>query len=416
MRRYGILTALLIVAMSPLGAEAQMDVHLSSNKAGGGQIPIVVKDLDIDRDDLRAASKYLISVLRQDLKYTSVFIPLEFSAGTDTLADGGTASAIVEGRLSWDGDKYSLDASLIDFVSREMIFGKRYRFKHTALRTVAHELCDEILFFLIGETGVARTRLLFTRREGKVKSLHVVDYDGHGEKKITSDELVVSPLWVDDHRFVFTSYRRDNPDLYMIDLSKGSRNLISHRKGLNIAGAYNPVSDELVVTLSLKGNSEIYLMGLDGKLGRRLTKNRAIDVSPVWAPNGREIAFVSDRTRVPQLYIMDRYGGNVRRLTTEGNYNTSPDWSPRGDLIAYSSRDGGLYRMKLISPDGLWLETVFDDYFSYEDACWAPDGRHIAAVVRYSAEPWIVIIDIDSGTKRRLARGEAPSWSPLRSR
>ena len=416
MRRYGILAALLIAVMTPLGAAAQMDVHLSSDKPGGGQIPIVVKDLEIDRDDLRAASEYLLSVLRQDLKFTSVFIPLEFAAGTDTLPDGGTASAIVEGRLSWDGEKYSLGVSLIDFVSREMIFGKRYRFKHSALRTVAHELCDEILFFLLGEIGVSRTRLLFTRRDGDVKNLHVVDYDGYGEKKLTTGELVVSPLWVDDHRFVFTSYRRENPDLYIIDLTRGSRKMISHRKGLNIAGGYNPGSDELVVTLSIKGNSEIYLMGLGGKLGRRLTKNRAIDVSPVWAPNGREIAFVSDRTRVPQIYIMDRYGGNVRRLTVEGSYNTSPDWSPRGDLIAYSSRDGGLYRMRLISPDGLWLETVFDDFLSYEDACWAPDGRHIVAVVRYAGEPWIVIIDIDSGTRRRLVKGETPSWSPLRAR
>jgi TolB protein len=416
MRRYGILAALLLAAMTPLGAAAQMDVHLSTDKPGGGQIPIVVKDIEIERNDLRAASEYLMSVLRQDLEFTSVFIPLKFAAGADTLADGGTASAIVEGKLAWDGERYSLDASLIDFVSREMIFGKRYTFRHSALRTVAHELSDEILFFLIGETGIARTRLLFTRREGDVKNLYVVDYDGYGEKGLTSGELVVSPLWVDDHRFVFTSYRRDNPDLYMIDLLKGSREMISHRKGLNIASGYNPESGELVVTLSIKGNSEIYLMGLDGSLGRRLTNNRAIDVSPVWAPNGREIAFVSDRSMTPQIYIMDRYGGNVRRLTREGGYNTSPDWSPRGDLVAYSSRDGGLYRMKLISPDGLWLETVFDDYFSYEDACWAPDGRHLAAVVRYAGEPWIVVIDIDSGTRRRLARGEAPSWSPLRSR
>jgi len=415
MRIYGILAAMLAV-MTPLGAAAQMDVHLSADKPGGGQIPIVVKDLEIERNDLRTASEYLISVLRQDLEYTSVFIPLRFSAGADTLPDGGTASAIVEGKLSWDGEKYTLDASLIDFVSREMIFGKRYTFRHAAMRTVAHELSDEILFFLIGETGVAKTRLLFTRREGDVKNLYVVDYDGYGEKGLTTGELVVSPLWVDDHRFVFTSYRRENPDLYLIDLLKGSRKMISYRKGLNIASGYNPESDELVVTLSIKGNSEIYLMGLDGTLGRRLTNNRAIDVSPVWAPNGREIAFVSDRSMAPQVYVMDRYGGNVRRLTREGSYNTSPDWSPRGDLIAYSSRERGLYRMKLISPDGLWLETVFDDYFSYEDACWAPDGRHLAAVVRYAGEPWIVVIDIDSGTRRRLVKGEAPSWSPLRSR
>jgi TolB protein len=416
MNRYGILAAILIVAAAPGRVVAQMDVHLSTEKPGGGQIPIVVKEFEVAREDLRAASKYLLSVLKQDLEFTSVFTPLEFAAGADTLPDGGTASAIVEGMLSWDGEKYSLDTSLIDFVSRETIFGKRYRFKHAALRTVAHELCDEILFFLLGEIGVAKTRILFTRREGEVKSLHVVDYDGYGEKKLTSDELVVSPLWIDDHRFVFTSYRRGNPDLYLIDLSRGSRKMISHRKGLNIAGGYNPESDELAMTLSIKGNSEIYLMGTDGELGRRLTKNRSIEVSPVWAPNGREIAFVSDRMRSPQIYIMDRYGGNVRRLTTEGSYNTSPDWSPRGDLIVYSSREGGLYRLKLISPDGLWLETVFDDYFSYEDACWAPDGRHVAVVVRYAGEPWIVVIDIDSGTKRRLAKGEAPAWSPLRSR
>jgi TolB protein len=416
MRRSWIFTVLLLAAAFPRGAAAQMDVHLSTDKPGGGQIPIVVKDLETERADLKAASEYLQSVLRQDLKFTSVFIPLEFSEGADTLPEGETASAIVEGKLSWDGEKYTLDASLIDYISREMIFGKRYRFRHTALRAVAHELCDEILFFLIGEVGVAKTRLVFTRREGTVKNLHVIDYDGYGEKQITSDELVVSPLWVDDHRFVFTSYRRDNPDLYMVDLTRGTRKMISHRKGLNIAGGYNPVSDELVVTLSLKGNSEIYLMGLDGKLGRRLTRNRAIDVSPMWAPNGREIVFVSDRSRTPQVYIMDRYGGNVRRLTTEGGYNTSPDWSPRGDLIAYSSRESGIHKLRLLSPDGLWLETVFDDLFSYEEPCWAPDGRHIAVVARYAGEPWIVIIDIDSGTKRRLVKGEAPSWSPLRSR
>jgi TolB protein len=402
--------------MLPAGAAAQMDVHLSTTRAGGGQIPIVVRDLETERGDLASAAKYLVGVLRQDLEYTSVFVPLQFAAGADTLPGGGTASAIVEGRLSWDGEKYTLDASLIDFVSREMIFGKRFRFRHSALRAVAHELCDEIVFFLIGEVGIAKTRLLFTRRDGDVKSLHIVDYDGYGEKKLTSDELVVSPLWIDDHRFVFTSYRRDNPDLYMIDLSRGSRKLISHRKGLNMAGGYNPQTDELVMTLSVKGNSEIYLMGLDGKLGRRLTNSRAIDVSPVWAPNGREIAFVSDRSRTPQVYIMDRYGGNVRRLTTEGGYNTSPDWSPRGDLIVFSSRDSGLYRLRMMSPDGLWLETVFMDYLSYEDPTWAPDGRHIAAVVRYAGEPWIIVVDIDSGTKRRLVKGESPCWSPLRSR
>ncbi|MBD3178830.1 MAG: hypothetical protein GF417_04100, partial [Candidatus Latescibacteria bacterium] len=147
---------------------------------------------------------------------------------------------------------------------------------------------------------------------------------------------------------------------------------------------------------------------------RRLTRNRAIDCSPVWSPNGREIAFVSDRTSVPQVYIMDEYGGNLRRLTTEGNYNTSPDWSPRGDLITYVSREDGLYRLKVITPDGMWQDTVYRDYLSYEDPSWAPDGNHIAVSVKYGNEPWIVVVNVETGEKRRLTRGESPAWSPVR--
>lgn len=406
------LLSVLILACAGDGL-AQYEVRLSTEKAGAGLIPIAVRDLFLEREDLRPAAEYLWRVLLKDLEFTDAFLPLHYAAGSDTLPDGRTAAAVVEGSLGWDGAKYTLTASLLDYLSRETIFARRYTFEHDVIRTIAHDLCDEILYFLVGETGIARTRLLFTRREGDVKNLHLVDYDGYGERAITSGELVVSPLWLDWSRFCFTSYRRENPDCYLIDLSQGKRRMISSRSGLNIACGYNPATDEIAMTLSFDGNSEIYLINSDGKLGRRLTSNRAIDVSPVWAPNGRELAFVSDRFRSPQIFLMDRFGGGVRRLTTQGSYNTSPSWSPKGDLIAYSSLEGGLYRLRLISPDGLWQETVFEDYLSYEDPSWAPDGRHLAVTVRFGGEAWIVIVDVVSGNKRRLVKGEMPAWSPL---
>jgi len=409
-----VLPIFLALALTPAGASGQMDVHLRTERPGGGLIPIIVRDVTATDDAVAESARYLEKVLRNDLVLTDVFDPVDLPAGADTLPGGQTASAIVEGSLEWDGERYMLEARLLDFTSRETIFDKRYTFGHTALRTVAHSLCNEILFFLAGETGIAGTRILFTRREGDVKSLFLIDWDGYGERRITRDELVVSPCWLDSDSFCFTSYRRENPDCYLVVLSEGKRRLISHRKGLNVAGSYDPGSGEIAATLSLRGNSELYLMRTDGSLVRRLTDSRAIEVSPTWSPNGRELAFVSDRTRTPQIYIMDRFGGNVRRLTVEGGYNTSPDWSPDGDLIAYSAREGGLYRLRLISPDGFWVETVFDDFLSYEDPCWAPDGKHIAATVGYGGEPWIVIIDIDSGRKRRLCRGEASAWSPPR--
>ena len=65
------------------------------------------------------------------------------------------------------------------------------------------------------------------------------------------------------------------------------------------------------------------------------------------------------------------------------------------------------------SPDGLVEETLYEDYSSYEEPTWAPDGRHIAATVREGGKSWIVVIDIDTKEKRRLVQGEFPDWSPL---
>lgn len=402
---------LVMIAAVAADACAQTDIYLSTEKRGMGKIPIVVADIEAEVRSSRESAVYITRVLRKDLEYSGYFDPLEFRAGSDQLAEGLTAAAIVEGTITGDAAQYSLEVRLLDYFSREMIFSKRYSFKGGARRTVAHYISDEITYFLVGERGIATTRLLFCRREGESKDLYVVDYDGHGARQLTQGELAVSPLWIDQKRLFYTSYKRDNPDCYMIDLAAGTKSIYSHRKGINIAGDFLPARGEVLATLSIKGNSEVYILDLSGQVVQRLTRNRAIDCSPSWAPNGNEVVFVSDRTGTPQIYVMDRFGGNVRRLS-RGSYNTSPVWSPSGEVIAYVSRESGLYRLKLVTPDGLAEENLFDDFLSYEDPSWAPNSKHIAATVKYGREPWIVIIDTETGEKRRLVQGEFAAWSP----
>lgn len=409
----GAALAALLALPPASGAFAQIDIYLQTEKAGRGKVPIVVTDIDPAGAALAENAGYVTSVLRNDLRFTGVFEPLQFVTGSDSLAGGKTAAALFKASLETRGGTYVIDARLLDYSSREQIFNKRYAFKEKARRTVAHKICDDITFFLVGERGIASTRLLFTRKEGEEKILYMIDYDGYGERRFTSNGLAVSPVWLDEKRFCYTSYRRGNPDCYIVDLEVGERRIISYRKGINIAGGYYGERNEIAMTLSVKGNSEVYLMDSAGEIVRRLTRNRAIDCSPTWSPNGRELAFVSDRTGNPQIYIMDTFGGNLRRLTRTGNYNTSPAWSPEGDVIACASRESGLYRLKLISPDGLVEENLFDDYLSYEDPAWAPGGRHIAATVRYGGRPWIVIINVETLEKRRLVQGESAAWSPL---
>jgi TolB protein len=408
-----LIAALAILCASVASATAQTDIYLRTERGGRGKIPIVVEEIEAATPHEASPARSITGVIRNDLDYSGLFATMLPDNGIGAEGDTRTASAIFKARLSSDGGGYLLDAQLLDFSSKETIFSKRYRFGADATRHLAHTVSDEIVYFLVGERGIATTRLLFRKVEGEAKNLFIIDYDGFGERRITKDEIVVSPLWLDGSRFCFSSDRRSNWDCYLVDLSKGTKYVLTQWRGINMAGSYCASRDELAMTLSGNGNHEIYVLDTSGKVLRRLTRNRAIDISPSWSPNCSEMAFVSDRGGTPQIYIMDAYGGSVRRLTRSGSYNQSPAWSPKGDLIAYASREGNLYRLKLISPDGLVEETLFDDNLSYEDPCWAPDGRHIAATVREGGRNSIVVIDIDTKEKRRLVQGESADWSPL---
>jgi TolB protein len=402
----------MLCAAAP-AALAQTDIYLKTERGGRGKIPIVIEEIVGASSREASSARSITGVIRNDLDYSGLFETIKPEKVSGAEADTRAASAVFKGKLSSEGASYILDATLLDFSSKETIFSKRYRFGADAVRHLAHTVSDEIVYFLVGERGVATTRMLFRRVDGAAKNLYVVDYDGFGERRITKDEITMSPLWLDRNRFCYSSDRRSNWDCYLVDLAKGTKHLLTQWRGINMAGSYCAAHDEMAMTLSVNGNHEIYVLDTAGKVQRRLTRNRAIDISPSWSPSGSEIAFVSDRGGTPQIYVMDGYGGSMRRLTRSGSYNQSPAWSPKGDLIAYVSREGNLYRLRLISPDGLVEETLFDDNLSYEDPCWAPDGRHIAATVREGGRNYVVVIDIDTKEKRRLVQGEFADWSPL---
>ncbi len=408
-----LLATLAMLCAAAPAALAQTDIYLKTERGGRGKIPIVIEEIEAATSREASSARSVTGVIRNDLDYSGLFETIAPKAGAGAEGDMRAASAIFAGKLSAEGAGYVLDATLLDFSSKETIFSKRYRFGADAARHLAHTVSDEIVYFLVGERGVATTRILFRRIDGAAKNLYVVDYDGFGERRITKDEIALSPLWLDRNRFCYSSDRRSNWDCYLVDLAKGTKHLLTQWRGINMPGSYCAARGEMAMTLSVNGNHEIYVLDAAGKVQRRLTRNRGIDISPSWSPSGSEIAFVSDRGGTPQIYIMDGYGGSVRRLTRSGSYNQSPAWSPKGDLIAYASREGNLYRLRLISPDGLVEETLFDDNLSYEDPCWAPDGRHVAATVREGGKNYVVVIDIDTKEKRRLVQGEFADWSPL---
>lgn len=261
------------------------------------------------------------------------------------------------------------------------LLSKTYGQTAAGARHMAHQVADDIIKAVKNMNGIASGRIAMIGTRTGNKELFVCDADGGGLLQLTSDRSIsLAPRWSPDgSRIAYTSFRRGYPDLYMIDLRTNGRTCIANYSGINMPGGFSPNGQDLLMVLSKDGNPEVYVKNLASTRLTRLTNTpRAGEASPTWSPDGTQVAYVSDLAGPgsPQIYVMGLSGAS-RRVTSRGRENVSPNWGPNG-WIVYASRRGGLYSICRANPqtqeDG--VEVTHGDA-SYEDPCWAPDGRHI---------------------------------------
>ena len=225
----------------------------------------------------------------------------------------------------------------------------------------------------------------------------------------------------------FTSNRRGNYDIYMID-----------RHGENLQRLIGGSADELHAEWSPNGrflayasneNNEnvalydIYVMDMRSKRRWRLTDHPANDTTPTWSPDGQWIAFVSNRSGAYRIYRMDINGKRLRELTRGGSA-WGPSWSPDDKWIAFKSLDDGLPYLFVMSADGRKPRKLAKSAEIGPYAAWSPDSKRLAHTTR---EPGrgikVATIDLDGDNLRGVtlggfnARGHriinhSPAWSP----
>lgn len=403
-----LLLALTIVAGA---AHAQTDVWPDPVvKQEATPLPLWLPHFTGD-SAVMARAQRIEQIVLQDLEFTGLFTITREEPEPAGMKPGANA-VVVRGKVLGDAAGVSFEGTVTDIASNDFMGGKKYRVTDAEQRKVAHHFADEVVRLVTGNTGIASTQLVYTRRIGDKWELVMSDYDGYNPRPLVRQAVpLLSPRWVDGSKaVVYTTFRDGKADLYLRYVDQGRSMPIATYRGTNTATDWSQKNGLILAALSKDGNTEIYTIDKTGQIRNQLTHNRAIDTSPSWSPTGANVVFLSDRSGSPQLYIMDRDGANVRRLTFTGGYNASPAWSPRGDLIAFSTRMGQEFQLATITPDGRDGRLLTKDAHSYEDARWGADGRHLVCTARGRDET-VSVIDIVTGGRRILAQGSDPDWS-----
>lgn len=173
-------------------------------------------------------------------------------------------------------------------------------------------------------------------------------------------------------RLVFTSYRDQDPEIYISSIDGSSQTRLTHSVGLDDEAAIDPTGNHIVFVSVRSGTLRLFTMDATGANQTALTTGSDTWVperAPTFSPSGSQIAFTSTRSGISQVYVVPATGGQAVQLTHEAGGAFDPAWSADGSQLVYVSATGTPYLRQVTVASGETVDFAQDTAALGQPAC-----------------------------------------------
>src|SRR5215831_13980934 len=120
------------------------------------------------------------------------------------------------------------------------VLSRSYRMSD--IHDAVHELANEIVQSFTGQRGVFGSRIAFAMTGHGPHEIAAVDMDGGRTAVLTqmSADCLLPAFAPTGGEVAFTSFLRNNPDLWIVSAGGGRARRVSSRPGLNTGAAWSP--------------------------------------------------------------------------------------------------------------------------------------------------------------------------------